>query len=179
MLKMFTEPFVSSNPICAHIWIFMVFFPVLYFSLFVLSFRRLCTGLIHLFLPHFRVSFHWFFYRSAQCAAGAVGKKLPAAPRRSAPPQTSLPCSNLCLLCVYYGNCCIFLKVFCPSPWIKSKVIYSVVLRKLYLCRTLMNSRSWPWCWSENNYINKRINEIMKIDKEELKCIYMKKRWSK
>lgn len=53
MLEMFTEAIVLLNQ-CASIWIFMVyfegsfslFFCILY-SLFVLSFRRLCTGIIN------------------------------------------------------------------------------------------------------------------------------------
>lgn len=53
MLKMFTEAIVLLNQ-CASIWIFMVYFEgsfplfcILYYSLFVLSFRRLCTGIIN------------------------------------------------------------------------------------------------------------------------------------
>lgn len=127
-LKMFTEAIVLLNQ-CASIWIFMVYFEgsfslfcILYYSLFVLSFRRLCTGIIDFCsryeLHKSRVWFHWFLYilHSAQCAPGCECVKcfLPPRCQVTCPPSNvSLPClSNLCPLCVYYGNYCIFLKVF-------------------------------------------------------------------
>lgn len=130
MLKMFTEAIVLLNQ-CASIWIFMVYFEgsfslfcILYYSLFVLSFRRLCTGIINFCsryeLHKSRVWFHWFPRHPASCtvcplAVWQRGSNVfyhPGA-RWHVPPQTSLCHASLIyVLCVYYGNYCIFLKVF-------------------------------------------------------------------
>lgn len=127
MLKMFTEAIVLLNQ-CASIWIFMVYFEgsfslfcILYYSLFVLSFRRLCTGIINFLLTsrirQVQSVISLIPLHPASCSAPlavAVWSKcfLPARWHVS-PSNVSLPClSNLCPLCVYYGNYCIFLKVF-------------------------------------------------------------------
>lgn len=155
MLKMFTEAIVLLNQ-CASIWIFMVYFKgsfplfcILYYSLFVLSFRRLCTGIINFCSPHkwhkYIVWFHWFLciMHRAQCVSLAVCQRgstvfyHPGA-RWHVSPQTSLCHASLIyVLSVCTRGITVFSwKSFFPLNKIRSNLQCGAVL---YSCNNLFS----------------------------------------
>lgn len=151
MLTMFTRATRFVKPMCININIYGSFWgcfpPSLVFSIipFVISFRRLCTGVMNVNWHHvihkFRVCgfvLFCFFNRfthilvSAVCPPAVFGvDQMFSTCHVTFPPQTSSLChaSNLCPLCVCYGNYCIFLKVFfslnkkkCNLQWVSYTV---------------------------------------------------------